>query len=150
MGEIMWKEFKEFIARGNVIDMAVGIVLGTAFKAIIDSLVADIIMPVIGLLLNDISLADMKYVFKPAVVEAGEVVKPELALNYGNLIQMILNFLLIALCVFLVVKAINKMRTMFAKKEEEESEQAEEEAKSDEVLLLEEIRDLLANKDESK
>jgi len=146
----MWKEFKEFIARGNVIDMAVGIVLGTAFKAIIDSLVADIIMPVIGLLLNDISLADMKYVFKPAVVEAGEVVKPELALNYGNLIQMILNFLLIALCVFLVVKAINKMRTMFAKKEEEESEQAEEEAKSDEVLLLEEIRDLLANKDESK
>ena len=78
----MWKEFKEFIARGNVIDMAVGIVLGTAFKAIIDSLVADIIMPIVGLLLNNVSLADMKYVFKPAVVVSGEVVEPELALNY--------------------------------------------------------------------
>ncbi|HHT25492.1 MAG TPA: large-conductance mechanosensitive channel protein MscL [Clostridiaceae bacterium] len=141
----MWKEFKEFIARGNVIDMAVGIVLGTAFKAIIDSLVADIIMPIVGLLLNNVSLADMKYVFKPAVVEAGEVVKPELALNYGNLIQMIVNFLIIALCVFLVVKSINKMRALFAKKKEE-SEQAEAETKSDEVLLLEEIRDLLAKK----
>ncbi|MGB4610855.1 MAG: large conductance mechanosensitive channel protein MscL [Saccharofermentanales bacterium] len=140
----MWKEFKEFIARGNVIDMAVGIVLGTAFKAIIDSFVADIIMPLVGLLLNNISLADMKYVFKPAVVEAGEVIKPELALNYGNLIQMIVNFLIIALCVFIVIKGMNKMRTMFAKKDEEESEQAEEEAKADEVLLLEEIRDLLA------
>ena len=141
----MWKEFKEFIARGNVIDMAVGIVLGTAFKAIIDSLVADIIMPIVGLLLNNVSLADMKYVFKPAVVEAGEVVKPELALNYGNLIQMIVNFLIIALCVFLVVKSINKMRALFATKKEE-SEQAEAETKSDEVLLLEEIRDLLAKK----
>lgn len=141
----MWKEFKEFIARGNVIDMAVGIVLGTAFKAIIDSFVADIIMPLVGLLLNDISLADMKYVFKPAVVEAGEVIKPELALNYGNLIQMIVNFLIIALCVFVVIKGMNKMRTMFVKKDDsEESEQIEEETKADEILLLEEIRDLLA------
>ncbi|HHU52900.1 MAG TPA: large-conductance mechanosensitive channel protein MscL [Clostridiaceae bacterium] len=145
----MWKEFKEFIARGNVIDMAVGIVLGTAFKAIIDSLVADIIMPIVGLLLNNVSLADMKYVFKPAVVVSGEVVEPELALNYGNLIQMIVNFLIIALCVFFVVKSINKMRALFAKKEEE-PEQAEEETKTDEILLLEEIRDLLAKKDESR
>lgn len=143
----MWKEFKEFVARGNVIDMAVGIVLGTAFKAIIDSLVADIIMPIVGLLLSDISLADMKYVFKPAIIEAGEVIKPELALNYGNLLQMIVNFLIIALCVFIVIKGINRMRTMFTK---EEFEQKPEEAKSDEVFLLQEIRDFLVKKDESK
>lgn len=112
----MWKEFKEFIAQGNVMDLAIGVVMGTAFKAIIDSLVGDIIMPLIGLLLGDVSLSDMKHVFKPAIVEGGEVVKPELSLNYGNLIQMIINFLIIALCIFLVVKGINKLRTMFKKK----------------------------------
>ncbi|NLJ70022.1 MAG: large-conductance mechanosensitive channel protein MscL [Clostridiaceae bacterium] len=143
----MWKEFKEFIAKGNVIDMAVGIVLGTAFKSIVDSFVADIIMPIVGLLLGNISLSDMKYVFRPAIVESGEIVKPELALNYGNLLQMIVNFLIIALCVFVVIKAINKLRAIFTK---EEVDKESEEVKSDEVLLLEEIRDLLAKKDESK
>ncbi|MDI9490764.1 MAG: large-conductance mechanosensitive channel protein MscL [Clostridiaceae bacterium] len=141
----MWKEFKEFIAQGNVMDLAIGVVMGTAFKAIIDSLVGDIIMPLIGLLLGDVSLSDMKHVFKPAIVEGGEVVKPELSLNYGNLIQMIINFLIIALCIFLVVKGINKLRTMF-KKEAEEAEAEEEEKKAEDLILLEEIRDLLAEK----
>lgn len=138
----MWKEFKEFIAQGNVMDMAIGVVMGTAFKAIIDSLVADIIMPIIGLIIGDISLADMKHVFKPALVEAGEVIKPEVSLNYGNLIQVIINFLIIALCIFLVVKSINKFRTMFNKEEAE----VEEAVKAEDVVLLEEIRDLLAEK----
>lgn len=137
----MLKEFKEFIARGNVVEMAVGLVMGMAFKAIVDSLVADIIMPIIGLILGDISLADMKYVFEPAVMEAGEVVKPELALRYGNLIQMIVNFLLIAFCIFLMVKGINKLN-----RKKQEAEVEEEPAKAEDVAVLEEIRDLLAKK----
>lgn len=135
----MFKEFKEFINRGNAVEMAVGLVMGAAFKAIVDSLVADIIMPLIGLLVGDMSLSDLKYVFKPAVMEAGEVIKPELALRYGNLIQMIINFILIAFCIFLMVKGINKLH----RKAEAEPEPEE---KPDDIALLEEIRDLLSEK----
>lgn len=140
----MLKEFKEFIARGNVMELAIGVVMGTAFKAIIDSLVADILMPIIGLILGDMSLADMKYVIEPAVVEAGEVVKPELAIGYGSLIQTIINFLLIALFIFLMVKGLNNLQKRMKKEEEEVVEEVV--AKSDDVVLLEEIRDLLAKK----
>lgn len=128
----MFKEFKEFIMRGNVMDMAVGVVMGAAFKAIIDSLVADIIMPLIGLVTAGVDFTNLKIVLKAA---AGE--NPEVALTYGNLIQVIINFLLVALCVFLMVKGINKLY----KKKEAAPEEAP--AKSDEVILLEQIRDAL-------
>lgn len=140
----MLKEFKEFISHGNVLDMAVGVVMGAAFKAIVDSFVADIIMPIIGLLVGDISLSDMKYVINPAVIEAGEEVKPELAIAYGNLIQTVINFLIIAVFVFLMVKAFNKARSALAPKEEAAEEAPA--AKADDIVLLEEIRDLLKNK----
>ena len=136
----MLKEFKEFISKGNVLDLAIGVVIGGAFSAIIDSLVADIIMPLIGLLLGDMSLGDMKAIIKPAVIEAGQVIEPELAIGYGNFIQMIVNFLLISFFIFLMIKAFNKLR-----RKEEEVE--EEPVKSEEVALLEDIRNLLANKE---
>lgn len=130
----MLKEFKEFIQRGNVLDMAVGVVMGAAFKAIIDSLVADVLMPIISLLTAGMDFTSWKIVLRAA---AGE--NPEVAISYGNLIQMVLNFLLVAFCIFLIVKGFNKMRR---KKEVEEAAPA----KSDEVLLLEEIRDVLKEK----
>lgn len=136
----MFKEFKEFISRGNVLDMAVGVVMGAAFKAIIDSLVANIIMPLVGLLTNGIDFSAQKIVLKAAVMEGEKVIKPELAIGYGTLIQTIINFLLISLCIFFMIKAFNKLHR---KKEEAP---AEEPAKPDDVVLLEEIRDLLKNK----
>ncbi len=140
----MFKEFKEFIARGNVMDLAIGVVMGGAFKAIVDSFVADILMPLIGLILGDISLSQMKYVIKPAVIEAGEVIKPELAIGYGALIQTIINFLLIALFIFLMVKGLNKLHSKLQKEQEAAAE--EPAAKAEDIVLLEEIRDLLAKK----
>jgi large conductance mechanosensitive channel len=101
----MVKEFKEFIARGNVMDMAVGVVVGGAFTAIVNSLVKDIIMPLIGILTGGVSFEELKWVVGEAEV------------NYGMFIQNIVNFLLVALAMFLVVKAINKMH----KKEAEEA-----------------------------
>ncbi len=122
-------EFKEFILRGNVIDMAVGIVIGGAFKGIIDSLVADVIMPPIGLLIGGVDFAQLKIVLQQA---AGDT--PEVAINYGLLINAIISFLLIALAIFLVVKGINKMRTKFEKKQE-----VEEEVVVNELSVLTEI-----------
>lgn len=134
----MWKEFKEFIMRGNVIDLAVGVVIGGAFSAIVNSLVNDIIMPVIGRLLAGVDFTDLKYVLTNAVVEGGEVVQPEVAIRYGALIQTIVNFLIIALVIFLVIKGINKLKRQEVVEEVEEIEE-----KSAEIVLLEEIRDAL-------
>lgn len=135
----MLKEFKEFILRGNVIDLAVGVVIGGAFRAIVDSLVKDILMPLIGLLTAGIDFTDMKLVLQAGVMQGEEVITPEIALSYGNLIQAVLNFLLVGICIFFLVKGINSLHR---KKEEE----APAPAKSDEVLLLEEIRDSLQAK----
>ncbi len=135
----MIKEFKEFIANGNVVDMAIGLVMGLAFKAIIDSFVADILTPVIGLILGGLDLSNMKIVLRAAQGEAGE-----LAITYGNLIQVIISFLLVAFFLFLLVKAVNKMRA--ASKKEEAEEEAAEEPDPD-IVLLTEIRDLLKDKE---
>lgn len=141
-------EFKEFISRGNVIDMAVGVVVGAAFTAIVNSLVKDVVTPAIGLITGGIDFSSQMVVLATDP-ETGEVLN---AIKYGALIQNIINFLLIALVVFCFVKAINKLREKAAeaKKAEEEAKAAEEAAaapaepeKSSEVLLLEEIRDLL-------
>lgn len=101
----MIKEFKEFISRGNVIDMAVGVVIAGAFGAVINSLVQNIIMPIIGYVLAGIDFSNLKIVLTP---EVGET--PEVAIGYGILIQTIISFLFIALAVFLLVKAVNKLR----------------------------------------
>ena len=136
----MIKEFKEFISRGNVMDLAVGVIIGGAFQSIINSLVNDIIMPVITLITGGldfsnwfVALDGKSYATLEEATAAGAA-----TLNYGNLISVILNFLIVAFCIFLVIKAMSKLQR---KKEVEEKK--EEPKKSDEVVLLEEIRDLL-------
>ena len=130
-------EFKEFITRGNVMDMAVGIIIGGAFTAIVQSLVNDLLMPVIGALFGGIDFTTLKYVVRAADEAAGI---EEAAIKYGSFIQAIVNFLLIAIVIFLLVKGINKMRK---KKEEPAPAPAPEPEPSEEVKLLTEIRDAL-------
>lgn len=129
-----FQEFKEFAVRGNVVDMAVGVVMGAAFGSIVNSLVNDILMPPIGMLIGKVNFSDLKVVLSEAVVEGGEVIKPEAAINYGQFIQSIISFLIIALCIFSFVKAINSFKR---KKEETPAALAEE------IVLLREIRDAL-------
>lgn len=128
-------EFKEFISRGNVIDMAVGVIIGGAFTTIVNSLVNDVIMPFLGLIIGGINFSELKIVLTAA---SGDT--PETAIMYGSFIQNIINFLLIALVVFTMVKIINRFRR---KKEEPEPEPAPEPEPPEEVLLLREIRDSL-------
>lgn len=128
-------EFKEFISRGNVIDMAVGVIIGGAFTTIVNSLVNDVIMPFLGLIIGGINFSELKIVLTAA---SGDT--PETAIMYGSFIQNIINFLLIALVVFTMVKIINRFRR---KKEEPAPEPAPEPEPPEEVLLLREIRDSL-------
>ena len=133
-------EFKAFISRGNVVDMAVGVIVGSAFTAIVNSLVKDVVTPFIGALTGGVDFTQMKYVITPAVGET-----PEVAILYGNFIQAIINFLIIAFVVFCMVKMINTMRKKMEeqKKKEEEAAPPAPPAPSAEVVLLTEIRDLL-------
>lgn len=131
----LWAEFKEFISRGNVMDLAVGVIIGSAFTAIVNSLVNDMLMPVIGLISGGIDFSGLKLVLTPAVVDT-----PEVALCYGSFLQSILNFLLVALALFLLVKALNAFRR---KKEEAPAPAPEPPKPSEEVQLLTQIRDLL-------
>ncbi len=140
-----FNEFKDFINKGNVVDMAVGVVVATAFGNITKSLVADIIMPLVGTLTGGISVSDLKYVLSPAVFdEAGAVLTPENAIRYGAFIQFIIDFLIIALAVFVFVKVLNTAKNLRKKEEEvvEEAPAAEPEPTKEEVLLAE-IRDIL-------
>ena len=130
-------EFKEFITRGNVMDMAVGIIIGGAFTAIVTSLVNDLLMPVIGALFGGIDFSTLKYVIRAADEAAGI---EEAAIRYGSFIQAIVNFLLIAIVIFLLVRGLNKLRR---KKEEPAPEPAPDPEPSEEVKLLTEIRDAL-------
>ena len=140
------KEFKEFALKGNVMDMAVGVIIGGAFGKITNSVVNDIIMPLISMLTGGIDFSAWKWVLKEAVMEGKEVIDPEIAVNYGNLIAVILDFIIIAFAVFCMVKAINKMHDKLSKPAEPEPEKAPEPTK--EEVLLTEIRDLL--KEQSK
>ena len=119
--------FKEFISKGNVIDLAVGVIIGGAFGKIVSSIVNDILMPLIGIVLGGIDFTSLN-------VKIGDAV-----ITYGNFIQNVIDFLIIALCVYILISVINKI-TSKVKKEEEKKEEAK---KSEEVSLLEEIRDLL-------
>lgn len=125
------KEFKEFISKGNVIDLAVGIIIGSAFTSIVNSLVKDLIMPGVGYLIGGLKFDQYKWVLAPETEEAAEV-----AITYGNFVQQTVDFLIIAFVVFLMVKAINSFRR-------KEEPKVEEPKISDEVKLLTEIRDLL-------
>lgn len=131
-------EFKEFAVKGNVFDMAIGVVIGAAFGKIVSSLVADIIMPPLGVLLGGMDFSKMNIILAKAVGET-----PAVTLNYGLFIQAILDFLIIALCLFFVVKAVNKLR----KKSEPKAPPPPPQPSKEEVLLTE-IRDLL--KEQSK
>lgn len=134
-----FEEFKEFVSRGNVLDMAVGVVIGGAFGKIVSSVVNDILMPPIGLLLGGVDFTDLKIVLQHEKLnELGEVIQPLVTLNYGSFIQTVVDFLIIALAIFTMIKGINKL-----KRAEEEKPAEEPAAKPDDVVLLEEIRDLL-------
>lgn len=136
----MLKEFKKFALKGNVVDMAVGVIIGTAFGKIVTSLVNDIIMPLLGIILGQINLKHLKLVIKPA---EGDIA--ELAVLYGQFLQNVLDFLIIASSIFLVVKMLTSLKTRaenLAKKEEEEKPQEPPKPSNEEVLLTE-IRDLL-------
>ena len=131
-----WGEFKTFISRGNVMDMAVGVIIGAAFTAIVNSLVKDVIMPFIGWLIGGLNFEAFKVVLEPA---QGEI--PEVSILYGSFIQQIVNFLIIAFVVFMMVRLINSFHRK--KKEDAPSEPA---APPADIQLLTEIRDLLKEK----
>jgi len=129
----MISEFKEFIAKGNVIDLAVGVVIGAAFGKVVSALVDGIVMPIISLLTGGVNVSDWKYVIEPAKFGAdGKETAAEVAIQYGGLLQATINFLVIAFVIFLVVKAYNRLRTPAA-----------DAAPAEEVVLLREIRDSL-------
>ena len=139
-----FNEFKTFISRGNVMDMAIGVVIATAFGKISASLVADIIMPLISCLIGGVDLSTLNITLQPAVMEGETVVKEAVVLGLGTFLTTIIDFLLIAFVVFLVVKAMNTAKAKLEKPAEPEPEKAPEPTK--EELLLTEIRDLLKNK----
>ncbi len=129
------QEFKEFIMRGNVLDMAVGIIMGSAFTKIINSLVNDVLMPFIGIIIGGINFDDLKYIITAETADAAES-----AIYYGKFIQSAVDFVLMALVVFAMVKAINRLRR---KKVEAPEEPAAPPAPPEDIALLTEIRDLL-------
>lgn len=137
----MLKEFKEFMNKGNVVDLAVGIIIGGAFGKIVSSLVADVIMPPIGLVLGGINFTDIKIKLKDAVLDAtGKTIHDPVTLNIGNFIQSLVDFTIIAFAVFLMVKAINAMQR------KKEAAPAPPAPPTKQEELLAEIRDLLKNK----
>ena len=131
----MLRDFKEFAFKGNVLDMAIGVIIGGAFGKIVTSLVNDLIMPIISILIGGLNFTDLKYVITP---KHGDIA--ENAIAYGSFIQNVVNFFIIAFCIFIFVRPIEK----FKKKEDAKVEEAP--AKADDVVLLEEIRDLLKAK----
>lgn len=133
------QEFKDFAMRGNVLDMAIGVVVGGAFGKIVTSLVNDIIMPGVGVLTGGLNFTDYKLVIQKGVTEGTEVITPEVAITWGSFVQTIVDFLIIAFCIFLAVKAINR----FKRKEEPAEEPAPAPAGPTQEELLTQIRDLL-------
>ena len=149
----IFAEFKEFISKGNVVDMAVGVIIGGAFTKIVNSLVSDLIMPALGLLTGDVDFADLKIVLAEAQLDTDgvTVLKEELAIRYGVFLDALLNFLLIAIAVFVMVKLINTAREkaeQMRKKKEEEAPEAPP-APDPQIVLLTEIRDLLKKDEEA-
>jgi len=134
------QEFKEFAIKGNVVDMAVGIIIGAAFGKIVTSLVNDVIMPPIGMIIGGVNFNGLRLVLKSATVDAAGVASPEVAINYGAFIQVLFDFIIVAFCIFMMIKGLNSL-----KKKKEEAP-ATPPAPTKEEVLLTEIRDLLKNK----
>ena len=130
MKEIL-EEFKKFISRGNVVDLAVGVIVGSAFTAIVNSLVNNILTPILGLVLGGINFSGLS------------IVIGEESIMYGAFIQSVIDFLITAFCIFMIVKFINRLSLIKNKKEEEKQEEPKPTTKADDIILLEEIRDLL-------
>lgn len=139
----MIKEFKEFAVKGNMLDMAVGIIIGGAFGKVITSLVNDILMPPLGMLLGKVDFTNLKVILQKgqeAVMDGTTVVQPainEVSVNYGMFIQTVIDFVIVAFCIFVVIKAMNRL------KRKEEVAPAAPPPPSEEVVILKEIRDLL-------
>ncbi len=139
----MLKEFKEFAVKGNMLDMAVGIIIGAGFGKIISSLVNDVLMPPLGLLLGRVDFTQLKAVIQKgseAVMDGATILQPavkQVSINYGNFIQTIIDFIIVAFCIFLVIKAMNNL------KKKEDAAPAAPAAPPEDVVLLKEIRDLL-------
>lgn len=141
-------EFKEFISKGNVLDMAVGVIIATAFGKITTSLVNDVFMPLIGWLIGDVDLAKYNITLSEAVMNGEEVVKEAVVIGIGTLLSTVIDFILVAFIVFLIVKAFNKTKERAEAKKKQEEAEAEAAAEADpepsnEEKLLMEIRDLL-------
>ncbi len=137
----MLKEFKEFAMRGNVVDLAVGVIIGGAFGKIISALVDGIVMPPVGLLLGGINFKDLAVVLKPAVLDAaGKVTAPAVSLHYGLFVQTLVDFLIVAFVIFIAIKAMNKLSR------KQEAAPAAPAPPPEDVLLLREIRDSLKSR----
>ncbi|MBK7406507.1 MAG: large-conductance mechanosensitive channel protein MscL [Phycisphaerales bacterium] len=136
------KEFREFALKGNVVDMAVGIVIGAAFSGIVKTLVDKVMMPPLGLLMGGMDFADKKLVLKDAVEASGSVAaKPEVAIFYGEFINSVINFAIVAFALFIVIKAMNTAKKRFER--QQAAAPSAPPAPSQDVVLLTEIRDLL-------
>ena len=141
-------EFKEFAMKGNVVDMAVGVIIGAAFGKIVSSLVDDIIMPLVGVATGGMNFTDYKWVIKPAETGAdGTVITPEVVMGWGSWIQTVVDFLIVALCIFVMIRFMNRLRKKKAADEEAAPAPAEPTA---EEKLLTEIRDLLRQDADAK
>jgi large conductance mechanosensitive channel len=133
----MWEEFKKFAVKGNVVDLAIGVIIGGAFGKIVTSLVNDMIMPIFGVITGGINLKAAKWIIREATEEI-----PELSMNYGQFLQNVVDFLIISFSIFIIIRMLNKLK----KKEETKPEPPKEPEPTKEELLLTEIRDLLKEK----
>ena len=137
----IYKEFREFAVKGNMVDMAIGIIIGTAFSAIVNSLVKDIVMPLFGFMTGDIDLSTKKYVLQEAEIDtAGKTINEAIAISYGKFLGVCLDFFIIAASIFMVIKLINSLK----RKAEDPEEPSAPTPKN--IELLSEIRDLLKEK----
>lgn len=140
----IWEDFKVFAFKGNVVDMAVGVVIGGAFGKIVTSIVSDLVTPIIGYLTAGVDFSNLKYVLSEAVTDAGgTVITEEVAIKYGAFIQNVIDFFIIAICIFAVIRFLSKLQR-------KQEKPAEPEAPPEDIALLSEIRDLLKTQKEEK
>ncbi|WP_207426370.1 large-conductance mechanosensitive channel protein MscL [Pedobacter sp. SYSU D00535] len=135
------KEFKEFALKGNLVDIAIGLIIGAAFGRVVSSLVEDVFMPPLGMIIGGVDFSDLKWVMKGPSIEDGRKIEA-VTLNYGNFIQNLIDFLIVALAVFTVVKLMNRLK----KKEQEQPAHPAPDVLTKEQILLTEIRDSLRNR----
>lgn len=137
------KEFKEFAVKGNVLDMAIGIIIGGAFGKIVTSILNDILMPPLGLLIGGTDFTDLKVTIKDKTIDAAGNAVAEVTINYGNFVQTLVDFILVAIAVFMIIKVMNRIRAKLDATPKTPAPPAEP---TKEEILLTEIRDILKNK----